>query len=124
MLASKADPLSGKEAPRQKPLESTGEGTSVSGFGDLGRIHRDGRSEHANSSACNESVNTVSMCPVLPTSTILPSDHEHSHVNSRSLQDTSDQGDDGARSNSSLTTKAVSDDHVDDGTQDSTALES
>jgi hypothetical protein len=39
------------------------------------------------------------------------------------LQDTSDQGDDGTRSDSPFSTKTVGDDHIDDCTQDSAALE-
>jgi hypothetical protein len=54
---------------------------------------------------------------------LLPSDHEHRHIDSSGLQDTSDQGNDGTRSDSPLSTKAVGDDHIDDRTQDSATLE-
>ena len=56
-------------------------------------------------------------------STILPSDHEHSHVDSRRLENTSNQRDDRTCSDSPLATKAIGDDHVNNRAQDSTALE-
>jgi hypothetical protein len=65
----------------------------------------------------------VSICPFLLHPDVLPSNHEHSHADSRSLQNTSNQGDNRTCSNSPLPAKAVGDDHIDDRTQDSTALE-
>ena len=101
-----AKPLGNEETPTQHPLKETGEHTTVLGFRKLCSIQWNGGRELANCDTANEAA-----------------DDEHSHVDGTSLESAAEDRNESSDQYGPAATQLVGEQHVEDGTSDSSALE-